>query len=475
MQMAQVYETAHLTLIATAGKDPSYGLPGVRTGTREMPCEQVGPVLLIPYPESSPMYDISDSQWASRAWTYQECYFSRRRLFFLDRQVVFVCNSCTGNETYRKGDAGQQALKSFSTGASFQPHSGWFPVDLAADNTLSVPSDVSSPAGPRTNWKWRSDKIVQGMTTMAQYTKRTLTHQSDAFKAISGALNTFARHDLRHVWGVPFGQISSNLEENFCMERHEIALAWYHASPCLRGSGFPSWSPLGWIGPISWYQERHAGDLMRKSLVENPVTVKATGIDLVTEKGCFPLSSYVQLETDRADLPQGFLVSSRTAPLTLVTMPKFEVPGWAVRTEHDYGVGLRVHDTTEALLAPFWDKAPDPSSMGSLKGLLLIGANHQQIDMDRLRNRREGSQAILLILQLCGDHYERVGVVELPPNADDRTTVAFRRIDGQAGAPLKSPKASITSSQENLLDADDRIHATRWWWHTLAPDTVFLK
>ncbi|KAF1974649.1 heterokaryon incompatibility, partial [Bimuria novae-zelandiae CBS 107.79] len=77
VQMAQIYEVAQLTLVATAGKDPSYGLPGVQDFTRTMPCEQAGSVLLVPFPDHTPMYDITNSKWANRAWTYQECYFSR--------------------------------------------------------------------------------------------------------------------------------------------------------------------------------------------------------------------------------------------------------------------------------------------------------------------------------------------------------------------------------------------------------------
>lgn len=468
MQMAQVYETAQLTLIATAGQDPSHGLPGVRAETREMPCEQVGSVLLIPFPEDSPMYDISDSKWASRAWTYQECYFSRRRLFFLDRQVVFVCNCSTGNET-------ETQLRPFSAGASFQPHSGWFPVNLAPDNNLAMPSNLSSSTSSYSNLIWRSDRMIQGMTTIAQYTKRTLTHQSDAFKAIAGALNTLARHDLRHVWGLPFGLIPSISGEDFYLEKYEIALAWYHASPCVRRTGFPSWSPLGWIGPISWYQERYVGDMARKSTVENLVTVQATGIDLVTEKGCLPLSGYVQLDMDYTDLAQGFLINSQTAPLTLIKWPKFEVTGWTTRSVQDYGVMLQV-DGREALLKPFWDRVPDPSSTTSLKGLLLLGAEHQHTDLDDLRPRKKSAQATLMILELCGEHYERIGVVELSSDSDDKTAVAFRSVNIRAGAAPDVQEAPRPGSEHTVWEVDHQVHASRWWWlNAFATDTVFLK
>ncbi|KAA8627766.1 HET domain containing protein [Pyrenophora tritici-repentis] len=102
-QMSDIYGAAQLTIIAAAGEDPSYGLPGV--GIRPTPqiyhFENINQIYLVTQPEigpSAPSIEASTSRWHSRAWTFQECFSSRRRLFFTDTAVFFICNSGVGRE-----------------------------------------------------------------------------------------------------------------------------------------------------------------------------------------------------------------------------------------------------------------------------------------------------------------------------------------------------------------------------------------
>ncbi|KAF1974650.1 hypothetical protein BU23DRAFT_567446 [Bimuria novae-zelandiae CBS 107.79] len=175
-------------------------------------------------------------------------------------------------------------------------------------------------------------------------------------------------------------------------------------------SQFASWSPLGWIGPVSWYRERHPGDMMRKSTFEHLVTVKAAGIDVVTEHDCRALNLHTQQASHQIGSATGLL--------------NFKIHGWTGRSEQQYGIAIQAYDATEAILVPFWDGVPTPSATVQLKGLLLTGVDDRYRYWDRLCS--EDSQASVLVLKLCGDHYERVGVFELPANADDRATVTFR-------------------------------------------------
>lgn len=88
-QMGQVYANASLTIIDASGGDAQTGLPGVsvrrlqnyvnirNTARLELPCGEK---------------DLNSSKWATRGWTYQEGYFSTRRLIFTPSQVLFLCD-----------------------------------------------------------------------------------------------------------------------------------------------------------------------------------------------------------------------------------------------------------------------------------------------------------------------------------------------------------------------------------------------
>jgi hypothetical protein len=81
---------------------------------------------------------------------------------------------------------------------------------------------------------------------LREYSFRNLSFDSDALDAVVGALNMLEEESppLRSLYGVPCsnGDVPS--------AKSYFALHWYHAAPCRRRLGFPSWSSLGWQGPI---------------------------------------------------------------------------------------------------------------------------------------------------------------------------------------------------------------------------------
>jgi Heterokaryon incompatibility protein (HET) len=97
-QMDCIYGSALLKIICAPTKardnsDINEGLPCYRT--RTLNCEQgVEKVqdldLLVPFVGVNIM--VPDSQWSTRAWTYQEEALSRRKLFFTDVQLYFQCS-----------------------------------------------------------------------------------------------------------------------------------------------------------------------------------------------------------------------------------------------------------------------------------------------------------------------------------------------------------------------------------------------
>lgn len=90
-QMDKVYSNAVITIIAAAGDDASYGLPGLSSVSRRVqPYAKTRGQLLASTMRSSQEI-IGSSRWATRGWTYQEAALSKRRFVFTEEQVFYEC------------------------------------------------------------------------------------------------------------------------------------------------------------------------------------------------------------------------------------------------------------------------------------------------------------------------------------------------------------------------------------------------
>lgn len=90
--MDKIYEGAEVTIIATLGNDPHYGLPGVQGMPREPRISfTLDGTLFLALEEDSKQ--VSRSKWAKRGWTYQEMLLSRRRLVFTSTQMYLQCRT----------------------------------------------------------------------------------------------------------------------------------------------------------------------------------------------------------------------------------------------------------------------------------------------------------------------------------------------------------------------------------------------
>ncbi|KAM6529760.1 hypothetical protein FALCPG4_007888 [Fusarium falciforme] len=91
-----VYQVATVTLVAACGEDASFGLLGVSSILRyKQPAIKISGHTWVST-QSTLQSQIISSRWWSRAWTYQEGLFSRRRLYFTDTEIFFECNTiCT--------------------------------------------------------------------------------------------------------------------------------------------------------------------------------------------------------------------------------------------------------------------------------------------------------------------------------------------------------------------------------------------
>lgn len=245
-RMHDIYEGAHFTIIAAAGEDPHYGLPGVSSRGRARPAPlRIGPHLLgATFP--SPKLVTEVSKWHTRGWTYQEGLLSRRNLVFTDHQVFLQCD----HSAFFESPVQYRSPRLDETIARHKPIENFFNL---ATNYRSV---RESP--------W--DHI-------RNYTTLDLTDPNDAINGMLGILNFYRDHEcnprvmeilkghitstdpnrnyqLRHIAGLPI----SWCEDEICglSERLEwaipIALFWRCKKPSDRRPGvcFPSWSWAGW-------------------------------------------------------------------------------------------------------------------------------------------------------------------------------------------------------------------------------------
>ncbi|KAK3351086.1 heterokaryon incompatibility protein-domain-containing protein, partial [Neurospora tetraspora] len=236
-----IYECATVTIIAATGDDPSYGLPGVAS-TRRVPQEFVdigSGTLVLLYPDID--YQLSKTRWDTRAWTYQEGLLSCRRLFFLDNQVYFQCNSIRCMESIVTPSEADDSL---------YRRSPLYMYDLW-NNHIPFPDGRVG------------DVPEELLVLIDTYTERELGFQSDALNAFEGILRRFvsAAKPVYHIWGIPIftsgKQILDRLVAGFLWRLRvddsvldslgqEQRRAPYPGT--MRRRLFPSWSWVDWNG-----------------------------------------------------------------------------------------------------------------------------------------------------------------------------------------------------------------------------------
>ncbi|EDU42222.1 conserved hypothetical protein [Pyrenophora tritici-repentis Pt-1C-BFP] len=303
--MSDIYGAAQLTIIAAAGEDPSYGLPGV--GIRPTPqiyhFENINQIYLVTQPEigpSAPSIEASTSRWHSRAWTFQECFSSRRRLFFTDTAVFFICKL---NKSLAKASELEDRLKA--------------------------------------------------------YTSRQLSYDSDALNAILSTLESYESSEspVYHIRAIPvFNAISSRFKNQGCS--FSIALNFYHTLPCRRRHEFPSWSVLGWQGEAKWLSNPLELDYRKLSLSKS--TKNPDDMDLVSV--LIENSSTTVTEQPRYIQWKGPVISASVFRITTpfwrrLQMNKGVAASCSIQQEEEC-IALAYNDTQDLLLLTSWSKVP---------------------------------------------------------------------------------------------------------------------
>ncbi|KAI0435119.1 heterokaryon incompatibility protein-domain-containing protein [Xylaria sp. FL1042] len=190
--MDHIYENATLTIVAMAGVDDTYGLPGIGAEPIVPRNEQpqalwAGRSLVSLSPDI--LTSVKDSEWSTRAWTFQEALLSRRCLLFTPDQVYFLCRTTYWSEALpnfpdirlQKGDG---------TVAEYDPYSG-------SDPEISLSNIFYFKSG---GLELVPSELARFQRDVNIYVKRIVGDQNDGLNAFRGILS---RSFYWSYYGVP--------------------------------------------------------------------------------------------------------------------------------------------------------------------------------------------------------------------------------------------------------------------------------
>jgi hypothetical protein len=345
--MDLIYTLSVLTLIAAAGSDPSYGLPGVSNARKlRFLNTSIGNVCLSFTPENVHRA-VADSPWFIRGWTFQEGYVARRRLYFTESGILFVCNTAEEHEELCR-------------------HHG--PANSILEGTLNSRA-----------LKVKNDGLEGIMRLLKQYMKRQLRYENDVLNAILGVLN------YHHTRNPSIGTICGLPYQKSVADPDIICVNWAHERPATRRLGYPSWSPFGWIGPVNF------------SRIEDqfhPSKEDAASFSCHVRDGCadwnhLKTSQYLQITVHIHCLP--------IVRITRPNWPSGDSESVYTMLAIPYGDTKLNYDDPNFYTDILWDQA-QPGHYDSDWVTCAVFHDH-----------RFASHP-LMILQDCGTHYERIGI-----------------------------------------------------------------
>ncbi len=260
-KMARIYECAEFTIVAAAGSDATYGLPGSSTKPRStQPEVQIGLGAHLISAMSDPRALIQKSVWSTRGWTYQEGVLSSRRLVFTDDQVYFECRGMAVWESiglplrlYHDGTG--QKMDSYIRSGIFR--GSMEPVYSSLSSFWGFGEELGNP-DPLYQSVLRLDDHVHS------FSQKSLSYDSDSLLAFQGIIDHFASDNgLRMLVGIPVSDYGYGVAGNSCAWL-SFALGisfWAHTEAGSTDNEFchawrrrhlPSWTWAGWKGTITW-------------------------------------------------------------------------------------------------------------------------------------------------------------------------------------------------------------------------------
>jgi hypothetical protein len=390
-KMDVIYSGSEVTIIAAAGQDPAFGIPGVSTRPRQFRQARgkVGKYTLYSTSDN-PMPSIEDSVWIRRGWTYQEALLSRRRLVFTEEQLYFECCGMYCFESLK------HPLEALHT-TDIQHLKSKYVRD---PNIRMFPRAVGSNA-------W--DILV----LIHEYTKKEFTNPMDILNAFLGILHRFeiGSFPVFHHWGIPLLPARrSSSKSSVAPSTWSPAIGFvtglsWTASKISRRPDFPSWSWTGWVGRCGWDTEEHKW-MLRK--FDPAVKV---GIELSDGS----IMDIGELEDYKSKMPQPLQLSRAihfegwTTAVKVRARPRSHELSWR-RLELSCTGSIPI---ANGQVLDFYFRLDDQQQVlpEECIGLLL----YENRDSIEIFDRITGPQ--LLILGKIGGRLERVGMAEIDINS----------------------------------------------------------
>jgi hypothetical protein len=307
-QMHHIYADSDFTIVAAAGASSWVGLPGI---TERVELQHVEVVKNFKIVNSLRTFReiLHFSVWNTRAWTFQEHFFSKRLLYFTEEQVYFQCERELWPE--------DRFLESHP-GANIKPL--WNEdVDPSSDYYLYK----FKGRWTHLTWLERYEEMV------ASYSNRKLTNASDvlnAFSGIAGALSEAMGCEF--IWGLPAAYF-------------EVALMFARPGPDCQPVNLelPTWSWASWMDSkgytghsISWGMYREGGEQFLSEIewyqvrdngyvkIENEMILKAgREADLAMHRAKWKPLQILELPA----LPDGLATSEKDRLLVFQTSAAF--------------------------------------------------------------------------------------------------------------------------------------------------------
>lgn len=339
--------------------------------------------------------------------TFQEGFLSKRRVFFTDRPIFYVCNQgmCAETGVWQRKDR----------------------------EYLALAECYFSSAG--TNGLERAREI------MREYAGRQLWIEADALKALTGALNTLpasAGGPVLHLSGVIFTPMVWDADSPSGIV---IALNWITTGRPTWRREFPSWSPLGW----KWQNKRNGSSY---ECATTSVVPRNFSLTLVSRSG--PVDLPLLLDTSN-----GLYEAEKRNPTTVLKIVAPTVRLECRREPNTCGNNtprmIFSLDATEEFSTALNVNPEDADSLASQICLGLVLCSEEALCL----SRHIDTNIPVLLLRACGDHYERIACVEFVQDP-----IRFRGHQGCCCADRVQARHDATS-----LDEDEESFAKdSWLW-----------
>ncbi|KFY79432.1 hypothetical protein V499_01561 [Pseudogymnoascus sp. VKM F-103] len=313
-QMGDIYRNGVAGIIAAAGGDSDYGLPGVSTRARtRQPRVRIGNYVLWSN-MMDPRTVVRRSKWMTRAWTYQEGIFTANWFAFTDEQVFF-----------QKSDNSTMANRErlWKVSCEMFPNGG---MGVEANCPLLRMSD---------NNMWSSEGYIH--LKLEAYTSRSITYPSDAVNGMLGLLKRCGNgpYPMNHYFGVPI--LGPLLNHRISMARDTtrswtltkafvVGLCWTSENTGLRRLEFPSWSWAGW--KTSYARPSHG------TLCDGITLADDFKLSVQTKQGLvdWEVMCYAKswgLDEDTSLLPRELYIEAPTIMVTICQDPRSMASDWA--------------------------------------------------------------------------------------------------------------------------------------------------